>query len=400
MTNTKSPLEGIRIVDLTQALAGPYCTMMLGDLGADVIKVERPGSGDQSRGWGPPFLNGESAYFLSVNRNKRGMTLDLKKAAARAAMHRLIEQSDVFVTNLPRKESRRKNGVDWETLSALNERLIYCSITGYGMSGPYAERGGYDVIAQGESGLMSITGEPDGSPIRYPIPIADVTTGIYSAFAIVTALYARQRTGKGQLLDMALLDSQIAWLTNVAGTYFATGERSPRLGNAHPNIVPYQPFRARDKYFIIGVGSERLWQRFCAVLGVEDTLMTAPHFATNSERLIHRHELIPLLETIFAKEDAETWVERFLEAGIPSGPINFVDEALANPQTLHRGVIVELEHPLIGHVRSLGNPLHLSATPVSYRLPPPTLGQHTDEILAQIEYKPEAIAHLRAEGAV
>ncbi len=400
MIDTQLPLDGIRVVDLTQALAGPYCTMMLGDLGADVIKVERPGSGDQSRGWGPPFLNGESAYFLSINRNKRGITLNLKKPAARAVMHRLIEQADVFVTNLPRQESRRKNGVDWETLSALNGQLIYCSITGYGMSGPYAGRGGYDVIAQGESGLMSITGEPDGGPMRYPIPIADVTTGIYSAFAIVTALYARERTGKGQFLDMALLDSQIAWLTNVAGAYFATGKRPPRLGNAHPNIVPYQPFRAKDKYFIVGVGSERLWQRFCAVLGIENTLMNDPRFATNRERLVHRHELIPLLEAIFANEDAETWVERFLEANIPSGPINFVDEALANPQALHRGVIVELEHPLIGKVRSLGNPLHLSDTPVSYRLPPPTLGQHTAEVLADVGYTPEEIARLQEEGAV
>ncbi|HIP97672.1 MAG TPA: CoA transferase [Anaerolineae bacterium] len=396
----QSILDNITVVDLTQALAGPYCTMMLGDLGADVVKIERPPKGDQSRGWGPPFLAGESAYFLSTNRNKRGMTLNLKEPAAREIMHRLIERADVFVTNLPRQSSRRANGVDWETLHALNPRLVYCSITGYGMTGPYAERGGYDVIAQGESGLMSLTGEVDGDPIRYPIPIADVTTGIYSAFAIVAALLAREKTGEGQFLDMALLDSQISWLTNVAGNYFATGERPPRLGNAHPTIVPYQPFRARDKHFIVGVGSERLWKKFCAVLGMADTLADDPRFATNSDRLAHRQELIALLEEIFVREDADVWVERFGTAGIPCGPINFVDEALAHPQALHRGVIVQLEHPLIGVVRSLGNPMHFSHTPTIYRLPPPMLGQHTDRVLRELGYDEQGIRKLRERGAV
>jgi crotonobetainyl-CoA:carnitine CoA-transferase CaiB-like acyl-CoA transferase len=393
-------LDNITVVDLTQALAGPYCTMMLGDLGADVIKIERPPKGDQSRGWGPPFLDGESAYFLSINRNKRGMTLNLKEPAAREVMHRLIERADVFVTNLPRTSSRQENGVDWETLRALNPRLVYCSITGYGMTGPYAERGGYDVIAQGESGLMSLTGEVDGDPIRYPIPIADVTTGIYSAFAIVAALLARERTGAGQFLDMALLDSQISWLTNVGGNYFATGERPPRLGNTHPTIVPYQPFRARDKHFIVGVGSERLWHKFCAALGMADTLANDPRFATNSDRLVHRQELISLLGEIFVQEDADVWVERFVEAGIPCGPINFVDEALAHSQAIHRGVVVELEHPLIGTVRSLGNPIHLSHTPITYRLPPPTLGQHTDEVLSELGYDEQGIEELRNAAAV
>ncbi len=396
----KTVLDNVTVVDLTQALAGPYCTMMLGDLGADVIKVERPAEGDQSRGWGPPFLGSESAYFLSTNRNKRGMTLNLKETSAQEVMHRLIERADVFVINLPRRASRRENGVDWEALHALNSRLVYCSITGYGMTGPYAERGGYDVIAQGESGLMSLTGEVDGDPIRYPIPIADVTTGIYSAFAIVAALLARERTGEGQFLDMALLDSQISWLTNVGGNYFATGERPPRLGNAHPTIVPYQPFRARDKHFIVGVGTERLWEKFCAVLGLADTLTKDPRFATNSDRLVHRRELIAMLEEIFAREDADVWVERFVDVGIPSGPINFVDEALAHPQALHRGVIVELEHPLIGTVRSVGNPIHFSHTPITYRLPPPTLGQHTDEVLRELGYDEREISKLRETGAV
>jgi len=399
-TKMRSVLEDIVVIDLTQALAGPYCTMMLGDLGADVIKVEMPGSGDMARGWGPPFLEGESAYFLSVNRNKRGLTLNLRSREGIAIMHRLVEKADAFVVNQPRIESLRKMEMDYDTLQAINPRLIYCSITGYGMTGPYAGRGGYDVVAQGESGLMSITGEPEGVPIRYPIPIADVTAGIYSAFAIVAALLVRERTGEGQFLDMTLLESQVAWLTNVAGGYFATGERPPRLGNAHPNIVPYQPFKAKDKYIIVGVGTERLWERFCRLLGIEDTIMVDPRFATNRDRIEHKAELIPLLDEIIGTKEAEFWLSKFREAEIPCGPINYVDETLNDPQVRARGMIVELEHPLIGTVRSLGNPLRFSATPVTYRLPPPTLGQHNEEILAGLGYTKVEIEKLRGEGVI
>jgi formyl-CoA transferase/CoA:oxalate CoA-transferase len=383
-------LIGTRVVDLTQALAGPYCTMLLGDLGADVIKVERPGTGDQSRGWGPPYLNGESAYFLSVNRNKRGITLNLKEPQAQGIMHRLVRTADVFVVNQPRLSSLKKLGIDYETLHRLNPRLIYCSITGYGMTGPYAGRPGYDVVIQGEAGLMSLTKEVDGEPVRYPIPIADVTTGIYSALAILAALLARQRTGEGQFIDNSLIESQVAWLTNVGGNYFATGRRPPRLGNAHPSIVPYQPFRARDKHLIVGVGTERLWERFCRALGVQDTLMTDPRFATNADRLTHRDELIPQLEEILSAQDADHWLGRFREAGIPCGPINFVDEILNDPHIRRRGVIVELEHPAAGVVRSIANPVRLSQTPVSYRRPPPTLGQHNQEVLGELGIVPEA----------
>jgi len=379
-------LSGLRVIDLTQALAGPYCTMLLGDLGADVIKVEQPGAGEQSRAWGPPFINGESAYFLSVNRNKRGLTLDLKEPRDQTIMQRLVATADVFVVNQPRLESLIKLGIDYPTLRRLNPRLIYCSITGYGMDGPYAGRPGYDVVIQGEAGLMSITGEIDGQPMRYPIPIADVTTGIYSALAILAALLARERSGKGQFIDSSLLESQVAWLTNVGGNYFATGERPPRLGNAHPTIVPYQPFKARDKHLIVGVGTERLWQRFCHALGVQDSLMIDPRFASNPDRLRHREELLRLLDEILLTQDAGHWLALFRQADIPCGAINFIDETLSDPHLLARGVIVELAHPAAGLVRSIANPVHLSETPVTYRLPPPLLGQHNQEILEELGF--------------
>lgn len=398
--NGSAVLTGTRVIDLTQALAGPYCTMLLGDLGADVIKVEQPGKGDQSRGWGPPYLNGESAYFLSVNRNKRGITLNLKWPEAQTIMHKLAVGADVFVVNQPRQSSLQKLSIDDETLRSLNPRLVYCSITGYGMTGPYAERPGYDVVIQGEAGLMSITGQVDGGPMRYPIPIADVTTGIYSALAIVAALLARERTGEGQFIDSSLLESQVAWLANVGGNYFATGQRPPRLGNAHPSIVPYQPFKARDKHLIVGVGTERLWERFCHTLGIKDTIMTDPRFATNADRLIHRDELIPLLEDIIAQQDAETWLQLFREADIPCGAINFVDETLNDPHLRNRGVIVELEHLAAGTVRSIANPVRLSATPVSYRLPPPMLGQHNAEVLAELDYTSADVTQLEAQGVI
>ena len=398
--NRSGVLAETRVIDLTQALAGPYCTMLLGDLGADVIKVERPGQGDQSRGWGPPYLNGESAYFLSVNRNKRGITLNLKEPQAQAILHKLVSRADVFIVNQPRLSSLQKLSIDYETLHGLNHRLVYCSITGYGMTGPYAGRPGYDVVIQGEAGLMSITGEVDGEPVRYPIPLADVTTGIYSALAIVAALLARERTGAGQFLDSSLLESQVAWLTNVGGNYFVTRQRPPRLGNAHPSIVPYQPFKARDKHFIVGVGTERLWERFCHALEIQNTIMTDPRFATNPDRLTHRDELVPLLEGIIAAQDAEYWLNLFREAGIPCGPINFVDEILNDPHIQDRGVIVQLEHPAAGLVRSIANPVRLSETSVSYRLPPPMLGQHNVEVLAELGYGCEKVVELEVQGVL
>ena len=395
-----SVLEGITVIDFTQALAGPYCTMLLGDLGAEVTKIERPDVGDQSRGWGPPFLAGESAYFLGCNRNKRSLTLNVASDAGQHIMHRLLEQADVFINNLPRHSSLEKYELDAATWRQRNPRLIHCSITGFGRSGPYADRSGYDVLAQAMSGTMALTGEPDGAPMRFPTAIADISAGIYALIGILGALLVRERTGEGQTLDVSLLDSQITWLSYVAANTFATGERPPRLGNLHPTIVPYQPFRARDKFFIVGVGTERLWQRFCRALGIEDTVMNDARFASNTDRLLHREQLVALLQPIFLQHDADHWLEVLTAADIPCSPINHVDEALNDPQVLARQMIVELEHPLSGVVKSLGCPIVMSKTPVSYRRPPPLLGQHTEEILADLGYSAADVARLRGEGVV
>ncbi len=393
-------LDDVLVIDLTQALAGPYCSMLLGDMGAEVIKVEPPGSGDQSRSWGPPFMEGESTYFLAVNRNKKSLTLDLKTEEAREIMRRLIRRADVFITNLPRESSRRGTGVDSRTLLALNPRLVYVSITGYGMTGPYAERPGYDLIAQGESGLMSVTGEPDGEPMRYPIPLADMTTGIYAALGILGALLIRQRSGRGQVIDLSLVESQSAWLGILASAYLNAGQVPGRSGNTHPNIVPYQVFRAKDKYMIVAVGTQRLWENFCQVLGIADTVMNDPRFATNTDRLAHRKELIELVQAILSQHEADHWLEAFRAAQIPSGPINSVPETLAHPQLLERGFIVELEHPLAGLVKSLANPVRFSDTPVSYRLPPPTLGEHNTAILEGLEYTAQEISKFAQRGII
>jgi crotonobetainyl-CoA:carnitine CoA-transferase CaiB-like acyl-CoA transferase len=393
-------LNDIIIIDLTQALAGPYCTMLLGDMGAAVIKIEQPGTGDQSRSWGPPFVEGESTYFLSVNRNKKSLTLNLKSDEGREIMHRLIARADVFITNLPRQSSRRNTGVDSETLLNLNPRLVYVSITGYGTTGPYAERSGYDLIAQGESGLMSVTGDPDGEPMRYPIPLADMTTGMYAALGVVGALLARQRTGRGQVLDLSLLESQSAWLAILASAYLNAGTEPQRMGNTHPNIVPYQVFRAKDKYIIVAVGTQRLWEHFCEVLGITGTVMNDPRFATNTERLANRGELIELLQKILRQREADHWLEAFRAAQIPSGPINSVPETLAHPQLRERGFAVELEHPLAGLVKSLANPVQYSDTPVAYRLPPPILGEHNAAILGELGFTSGEIATLAERGVI
>jgi formyl-CoA transferase/CoA:oxalate CoA-transferase len=377
-----SALKGVRVIDLTEALAGPYCTMILGDLGADVIKVERPGKGDESRKWGPPFIGRESAYFLSVNRNKRSVEIDIKSDEGRAAMGRLLEKADVFVCNVRGLESLRKAGLDPETVLARNPRLIYCSITFYGQTGPYAGRGGYDIVAQGEAGLMAATGDIEGEPMRWPVAIADLSSGVWSTVAILTALYAREKTGKGQFIDQTLLEGQLGWAPVMAAQYFASEQRPQRLGNRHANIVPYQVFKARDKYMIIAVVTQAHWLRFCAALELGDAVRDDPQFTTNADRLKHYPELIALLEPIFARQDAEYWLERIRSADIPCGPINTLDEALKDPHVQFRGMVIELEHPE-GTVKMLGSPLRLSETPVTYRRRPPLLGEHTEEVLRE-----------------
>jgi crotonobetainyl-CoA:carnitine CoA-transferase CaiB-like acyl-CoA transferase len=379
-------LTGIKVVDMTEALAGPYCAMLLGDLGADVVKVERPGDGDQARGWGPPFLEGESAYFLAVNRNKRSIELDIKDSADLELLHTMIARADVFLTNNPRLDSLARCRLDPATLRARHPRLIYAAISGYGHTGPKANRAGYDIIAQGEAGLMALTGPVDGGPSRFPSPMADISGGIYACLGVLSALYARDNrdrgTGLGELIDVALVDAQLSWLANIGASYFATGKRPPRLGNAHPSVTPYQPVRARDKSMIIAVGNERLWAKFCKVLGVEATIMTEARFATNAQRNLHRDELIALLEQVLVRRSAADWVEELVAAGVPAGPINFPDETLTDEQVIARRMIVELEHPLIGIVKSIAVPIRFGSNGLTYRRYPPRLGEHNDEIRA------------------
>jgi crotonobetainyl-CoA:carnitine CoA-transferase CaiB-like acyl-CoA transferase len=381
-----APLIGLKIVDMTEALAGPYCAMLLGDFGADVIKVERPGDGDQARGWGPPFLEGESAYFLAVNRNKRSIELDIKKSDDLRLLHTLIDRADVFLTNNPRLDSLARSSLDPGTLRARNARLVYGAISGYGHTGPKANRSGYDIIAQGEAGLMALTGPVDGGPSRFPSPMADISGGLYTCMGVLAALYARDNrragTNVGQLVDVSLVDAQLSWLANIGASYFATGKRPPRLGNEHPSVTPYQPVRAQDKTMIIAVGNERLWAKFCKILGVEGTLMIDPRFATNADRNVHRVELIALVEAVLRRRPAADWVEELVAAGVPAGPINFPDETLTDEHVRARRMVVELEHPLIGVVKSIAVPMRFETNGPTYRRYPPRLGEHNEEIRA------------------
>jgi len=361
--------------------------MILGDLGANVIKVEHPGTGDQTRSWGPPFIGTESAYFLATNRNKRSITLNYDHPRDTEILQRLLSTSDIFITNQASLASLQKRGLDPETLQSKYPRLIHSNISGYGLASPKAGRPGYDILAQAESGVMTFTGAADGEPMRYPIAIADMTCGMYAAMGILAGLFARERTGRGQFLDMALFDSQLTWLANVGSNYLNANALPQRWGNAHPSIVPYQVFRAGDgKFFVVGVGTEPLWKKFVQALGAESTLGVDPRFQTNAVRIANRAELLAALQVKFDSEAASVWLEKFASAGVPCAPINTVPEALNDAQTLARGLIVQLEHPSLGQARSIANPIRLSDTPVSYRLPPPLLGEHTAQILQSLGY--------------
>ena len=393
-------LSDVRVVDLTEALAGPYCSMLLGDLGADVIKIERPGVGDQSRGWGARLPGGESAYFCATNRNKRSMTLNIQAEAGRAALYRLLATADVFICNIPREESLKRAGLDVETMRARFPRLIYASITGYGRSGPYAGRSGYDLVAQGEAGLMSVTGTAESAPLRYPVPLADMTTGMYAVIGILAALRVREQTGQGQLIDLSLLEAQSAYLAVVAGDYFATGRSPGPIGNTHPGIVPYQVFKTADKDVVIAAGSDKHWRQFCEVLGLGPEVRDDPRYSSNPQRLKHRDELVPVLQARLREMGSDDLLARLRAAEIPCGPINSVAEALADPHYVARGNVVALEHPQAGQVRSLGNPVRLEAAPPAYLRPPPPLGAHTAEVLGELGYSPREVEALRASGAI
>lgn len=398
---SRLPLEGIVVIDLTQALAGPYCTQILGDFGAEVIKIERPGTGDQSRGWGPPFVEGESSYFMGTNRNKRSLTLNLQEESARDVLYRLVDTADVLIHNVPREAARRKLGIDAETIRGRNPRIVWAAISGFGLTGPEAEKPGYDVIAQAMSGTMSLTGDPNDGPMRFPTPMADITTGMYAAMGILTALFDRERTGHGQDLDVALLDSQVTWLSNVASAFLATGTEPVKRGNVHPNIAPYQPFRAKDGWFILAAGTEVHWKRVIQILGTEeDTLGADPRFATNRDRVANRAMMEDLLHEHFEKRLVEEWIRDFEEAGVPCGPILSPDQILGHPHMAAREMIVGLEHPTAGLVKSLGNPMKLSRTPVQYRKAAPVLGGDTDAILRDLGYSERDVESLRNRGAV
>jgi crotonobetainyl-CoA:carnitine CoA-transferase CaiB-like acyl-CoA transferase len=379
-------LQGVRVIELTEALAGPYCAMMLGDFGADVIKVERPWVGDQSRTWGPPFIGEESAYFLATNRNKRSITLNYDRSEDLDVLHRLLASADIFLCNQPSLNSLVRRGLDPKTLRAKHPRLIYCSITGYGFSGPKAGKPGYDILAQAEAGVMSFTGEPDGTPMRYPIAIADMTTGIYAAVGILGALYARERNGGyGDFLDMSLFDSQVTWLANIGSNYLNAGESPQRWGNAHPSIVPYQTFRGSDgRYFVVGIGSQPTWESLMKILGLEERLGKDARFTDNSARVKNREELVPFLQARFDEQSSGIWLEVLGKAKIPSAAIQTVGEAFADPQSIARGLVVEIEHPLLKTVRSIANPIRYERQVVEYRLPPPRLGEHTHQILGEL----------------
>jgi formyl-CoA transferase len=400
------PLEGIRVLDLTRALAGPYCTMMLGDLGADVIKVERPGRGDDSRGWGPPFVGepygpypGESAYFIAANRNKRSVTVNLKRAEGQEIVRRLARASDALVENF-RTGVLDGMGLGYEDLHAVSPRLVYCSISGYGRTGPYAERPGYDFIIQAEGGMMGITGPEEGPPYRVGVPIVDITSGMFAATAILAALRARDLTGEGQLVDISLLDTQVALLANVGSNYLVGGAEPRRLGNAHPNIAPYEAFRARDRWFALAAANQRQWAILCDVVGRPE-LKDDPRFATNGARVSNRPALVEALGAVFAARDADEWLAELREAGLPGGPINAVPDVFEHPQAEARDLALKAEHPTAGPVRLAGFPYKLSQTPAEVRLPPPSLGQHTEEVLVGLlGYSAEGVAGLREREVV
>ncbi len=397
--STTPPLADILVLDLSRVLAGPYASMMLADLGAEVIKVERPGHGDDTRQWGPPWAGGESAYYLSVNRNKKSITLNLKSQEGRNIIRDLASQADVLLENF-RVGTMEKWGLGYETLRELNPGLIYCAITGYGQSGPYRDRPGYDFIIQAQGGIMSITGPVEGPPMKVGVAIVDITAALFAATSILAALHERERSGQGQYIDIALLDSQVAWLANVASNYLVSGERPARYGNAHPNIVPYEPFPTSDGWIAVGVGNDRQWQRLCALANWDD-LAADGRFATNPQRVEHRDVLVPILQERFQTRTSEEWYAALVEAGIPCAPINYIDQVFSDPQVLARDMFVELPHPTAGTVRLVGSPLKLSRTPVCMEEPPPLLGQHTEEVLTKhLGYTPADLARLRDEGVI
>jgi len=391
-------LDGIRVLDLTRALAGPYCTLMLGDHGADVIKVEMPGTGDETREWTPPSIKGVSAYYLAINRNKRSVTVDLKNPDGKRVLERLIEKCDVVVENFSPGTLARLGFPD-ERVRRVNPRAILCHISGFGQDGPGRAWPAYDLIVQGMGGIMSLTGEPGSDPVMVGVPQADMVAGMFAAFAIAAALHARERTGEGQVIDATMIGGQVALLSRQAARFFAEGTVPRPEGNVHASIVPYQTFRASDGHVNVGVANNSLFERFCRALDLEE-LLEDERFTDNPKRVAHRREIVPIIERRVRTLTKAEVVRRLREANVPVGPINALDEVFADPVVRHLGLIAEVDHPTAGRVRAPGIPVRLSGTPPSVRRHPPELGEHTDEILRELGYAKEEIAALRRDGAV
>jgi formyl-CoA transferase len=406
----KTALGHIRVLDLTRVLAGPWCAQNLADLGADVIKIERPGGGDDTRAWGPPYMKdeqgndtSEAAYYMAANRNKRSVTLDIASAEGQAIVRELVLRSDVVLENY-KVGQLKKYGLDYASLSALKPDLVYCSITGFGQQGPYAQRPGYDFIIQGMGGFMSITGErddsPGGGPQKAGVAISDLMTGMYATVAVLAALTHRDRTGEGQHIDMALLDVQVAMLANMGGNYLASGIAPKRWGNAHPNIVPYQTFATADGHIIVAVGNDGQYRKFTEA-GGRPELGTDERFATNPLRVKNRDILVPMIADMVRTRTKQEWIALLEAAGVPCGPINELDEVFAHPQVQARQMQVDLPHPLGASARLVGSPIKMSATPPRYEAPPPMLGQHTEQVLQELlGHGPEQIAQLKKQGVL
>ncbi|MCA3280478.1 MAG: CoA transferase [Roseomonas sp.] len=399
MTAPNGPLAGLRVLDLTRVLAGPTCTQMLGDLGAEVIKIERPEAGDDTRGFAPPFVPNtkESAYFVGVNRNKKSVTLDIAKPEGQAIIHKLLEHCDILVENF-KVGALAKYGLGYEQLAKTHPRLIYCSITGFGQTGPYAPRPGYDALIQAMGGVMSLTGEPNGSPQKVGVPVADLFAGLYGCIGILAAVNHRNNTGQGQQIDIGMLDTHVAWLANQGMNYLATGENPPRLGNQHPNIAPYQEFPTKDGYIILAVGNDPTFERFCKAFG-QEALLTDPRFATNPIRVQNRQVVTDTLTPVMKSKTTTEWIEALEALKIGCGPINTLEQVFADPHVQARDMVVEMAHGSGETVKVIANPVKLSATPPSYRSAPPVLGEHTNAVLTDVlKMSAAEIAALKEKG--
>lgn len=391
-------LKGVKVIDLSRVLAGPYCTMILGDLGADVMKVEAPGGSDDTRSWGPPDLEGQSAYYLCANRNKRAMTLNLKTEEGREILRHLIKEADILIHNF-KTGTMEAWGLSCEDLHQINPRLIYCSITGFGETGPYKALPGYDAIIQAMGGMMSITGSKEGEPMKVGVAIADLAAGLYAAIGILAALHEREHSGTGQKIDIALLDAEISLLANVASNYLVSGEIPKRYGNQHPNIVPYQTFKVKDGDIMIAVGNDRQFKKLCELMNAPE-LSVDPKFHTNSERLTHRDELICILQDIFKPFTVTTLHNMLTEAGLPSGSILDMHQLFSDPQVIAREMKLEIQHPTAGRIPLVGSPLKLTRTPVTMERHPPLIGEHTDEILMEYGFKEEQIEEWKKNSII